>query len=282
MTSTNHRTTRLFALLAMLPLLTAAHALPQHTPYPGGIAILDIVLEPGAEAPAAFFGEQRVMLIAHPTQTNAWKALVGLPLNTAPGKHPLRVEAAGRQPFHLMFDVGDKQYRTQRLTIPDDRKVNPYAQDMDRITRERQRIDHALRQWRDDAAPTLSLASPVQGRMSDTFGSRRILNGQARKPHSGMDIAAASGTQIVSPAAGVVTELGEFFFNGNTLLIDHGHGVVTMYCHLSRFDVSAGQRVQAGEVIGAVGATGRVTGPHLHWGVSLNGAMVDPALMLAH
>ncbi len=267
-------------LATTLVLTGAAHAIPAHSPYPGGIAVLDIALQAGAPMPEAFFGEQQVMIAKHPAQANVWQAVLGLPLSLATGKHPLRVHAAGRQPFHLMFDVHNKPYRTQRLTIPDDRKVNPYAQDMERITAERKRIDHALGQWRSAAAPTLALASPVQGRMSDTFGSRRILNGQARKPHSGMDIAAASGTRILAPADGVVSERGEFFFNGNTLLIDHGHGLITMYCHLSRFDVAPGQQVQAGQLIGAVGATGRVTGAHLHWGVALNGAMVDPALML--
>lgn len=248
-------------------------ALPRESRVPGGIAIVPI--PGGTQAPSVTFKERRVAVLR---QDKGWQAIVGIPLDTLPGSQVLQVDT-GEKRIEVPFRVAEKNYRTQHLTIKNERQVSPHPDDLKRIETERLRSQAALTTFTPVELP-LALASPVAGPRSDSFGSRRFFNGQPRKPHSGMDIAAPKGTAIVSPAAGKVVEVGDFFFNGNTVFIDHGSGLVTMYCHLDRIDVKAGDELEQGSRIGTVGATGRVTGPHLHWGVSLNGAMVDPALML--
>jgi murein DD-endopeptidase MepM/ murein hydrolase activator NlpD len=212
-------------------------------------------------------------------QNDRWTAVVGIPLTTAAGKQTLEVRTANGA-TDVAFQVAEKHYRTQHLTIKNQRQVDPAPDDLKRIGSESQRSNTALSMFTAIGSPVLQLDSPVAGRRSDSYGSRRVFNGQPRNPHSGMDIAAARGTPIHSPAAGVVVEAGDFFFNGNTLYIDHGHGLVTMYCHLETVEAKVGDTLARGQRIGTVGATGRVTGPHLHWGVALNRAMVDPALFL--
>jgi murein DD-endopeptidase MepM/ murein hydrolase activator NlpD len=211
---------------------------------------------------------------------SAYTAVVGLPLATKPGTHTLKLQDASGKTTKRSFTVAEKTYQSQHITIKNKRMVNPEKRDLERIGREKQQIRTALATWNERSPETLRFALPVQGPVSSPFGLRRFFNEQARKPHSGLDLAADEGTLITAPAAGRIADTGDFFFNGNTVFIDHGQGLVTMYCHMSRIDVKPGQEVRGGEVIGAVGKTGRVTGAHLHWGVSLNDARVDPVLFL--
>jgi murein DD-endopeptidase MepM/ murein hydrolase activator NlpD len=208
-------------------------------------------------------------------------AVIGIPLDTDPGRQMARLDRGdGRPATTVVFEVAPKTYEEQRLTVENQRHVDPSPEDLERIAVERKRIDKALSTYSPDLQPLLRLAAPVAGARSSSFGLRRFFNGQARSPHSGMDIAAAAGTPIVNPARGRVLDTGDFFFNGQTVFVDHGQGVVAMYCHLSRTDVKPGDEVGAGAQLGLVGATGRVTGAHLHWGIAVNRAMVDPVLLL--
>ncbi|MFL6547100.1 MAG: peptidoglycan DD-metalloendopeptidase family protein [Povalibacter sp.] len=263
-----------FLLLLAFSCVSMSMDMPREARVPGGLAYLKV--PGGDQPPRVLFGGYQAAVIR---KDKDWIAVVGIPLATTPGRQAVQV-FDGASKKEIAFDVVDKKYRTQNLTIKNQRQVDPNPDDLKRIAAEQERSSAALSRFTALGTPTLTLASPVEGVRSDSYGSRRVFNGQPRNPHSGMDIAAATGTPIYAPASGKVVEAGEFFFNGNTLYIDHGFGLVTMYCHLSSIAVKAGDQVTAGQLIGKVGATGRVTGPHLHWGVALNRAMVDPALFL--
>ncbi len=263
------------ALLLTLPTSAALAALPQQSLVPGGVAVVDVgdAQEP---APAVTFNGRRVLTVHEGAR---WMAVVGMALSTKPGTVHLDVRPLQGAPRKLPLTLADKRYVEQRLKVAPG-QVDLAPADLARVEVEQKRIRSSLDSFSDTKPATLKLRSPVTGPRSSSYGLRRVFNGQPRAPHSGMDIAAPTGTPIIAPADGVVLDGGEFFFNGGTLFIDHGGGFVTMYCHLSAWDVKPGDVVKAGEVIAKVGATGRVTGPHLHFGVTLNGTMVDPALFL--
>jgi len=252
--------------------------LPIVRSVPGGVAMLRLSAPSGA-APHAWLGPAQVMVIA---RRGSWYALVGLPLSQPPGLAELRLDDGPP----VRFEVRPWRYREQHLQVAP-AQVDLSAADLARVAQEQARIHDLLATFtapptpaRPASAPDLTLHPPIEGRRSSSFGLRRFFNGAARDPHSGMDIAARAGTPVGAAAAGTVLGAENYFFNGNTVLVDHGAGLITMYCHLSSFSVAPGQRVAAGEPIGAVGATGRVTGPHLHFAVALNRAFVDPALFL--
>lgn len=268
---------RALVLLLLLGLLlpAAAQALPRHAPVPGGVAVLPLD-EGGPTAPQVALGDRPLAVVR---QGSRWFALVGIPLDTAaPGR--LTVVVAGSQGLRTVtLDVQPKAYPTQRLTVRDQRKVEPTDEDLRRIEREKEHTDRLKNAWREaDVDPDFVL--PAAGPLSSRFGLRRIFNGQPRNPHGGLDVAVGTGAPIRAPAPGVVVDRGDYFFNGHTVFIDHGRGLISAAMHLSRSDVGIGQTVRRGEVIGAAGATGRVTGPHLHWAVFLNGTAVDPELFL--
>lgn len=260
----------LFILLITSTL--SAMAQPKSNPVPGGVAIIPLESK-SSDRPEYYFNTNQVMILK---ENNTWLAVVGIPLSTQPGVH--HIESASKQ--KISFEVKGKVYKTQRLKIKNDRQVNPYKNDLKRIQKERIVMNAAYDHFEDVPDPHLAFQLPVKGRFSSPFGLKRFFNDQPRSPHSGLDIAAAEGVDIVAPAEGKVVVTGNFFFNGNTILLDHGQGLISIYCHLSSTKVKVGDRVTKGGLIGSVGQTGRVTGPHLHWGVSLNGAKVDPGLFV--
>ncbi len=246
---------------------TAALALPQHDPVPGGIALVTVRSNNQVR-----FNQDPVMVLE---QEGQYIAVLGIPLSVAPGEKYLDTPD-GR----VAFTVHHRDYKVQRLRIDDDRQVNPLPRDLERIAREREEMTQAFTHFSHPNTVETDFQLPVQGVVSSTFGLQRLLNDQPRAPHSGIDIAAPEGDIIIAPSPGMVLASGDYFFNGNTILLDHGQGLITMYCHLSSLEVGIGDRVVASQTIGKVGKTGRVTGPHLHWAVSLNNARVNPELFL--
>jgi murein DD-endopeptidase MepM/ murein hydrolase activator NlpD len=263
------------ATFLSLTLATGAWAAPAAAPIrtaavPGGIA--RVVLPATAQAPQVRYRGERVLVRAN---GQGWVALVGLPLSVAPG--PATLEVDGRS---VPFTIHPKRYPEQHLTLKNLRQVNPNPEDEVRIAREQALIGPQWQAWPAGLTPALRFQQPTPGRLTASFGMRRFFNGEARNPHPGLDIAAPKGRAVGAPAAGVVLLTGDFFFSGNTVLIGHGEGVVSLLCHLTDVTVQAGQALQPGQLIGHVGSTGRATGPHLHWTLSFNNARVDPGLAL--
>ena len=240
-------------------------------PVPGGVAVVD--LGPDASAPSASFQGKPVLVINEGQRR--WIAIVGLPLTLKPG--PQQISSQGRQ---LSFEVGSKHYAEQRITLKNTQMDNPDTSNLKRIERELAEQTRAYQQFSPGTPSNLQLDKPVNGPLSSRFGLRRFFNGEERNPHSGLDFAVPAGTKIKAPAAGKVTLIGNYFFNGNTVFVDHGQGFISMFCHLSKIDVVLGQQLPRGAVLGRVGATGRATGPHMHWNISLNDARVDPAIFI--
>ena len=283
------RRSALLGSIGLLALPTASRAAtaaqpsavwPRASQVPGGVARLS--LGPAATRPVAQVrtaaGDVPLLVLGDMIE---WTALVGIPLATVPGTASIFVNTPEGGQRQLDYSVAPKRYLEQRLKVAPG-KVDLSPADEARYERERTHLATVMATFSEPLPQNaLSMRVPVPGRRSSSFGLRRVFNGQARSPHSGMDIAAGTGTPVLAPLPGRVIDTGDYFFNGNTVWLDHGGGLLSMMCHLSEIGVQPGDRLKTGERLGAVGATGRVTGPHLHWSVMLNRAMVDPALFLA-
>ena len=250
-------------------LLTAALAAP------GGVAAVPVGR--GAQPPQVTVDTMRVLVTR---DAKEWCALVGIPLSAKPGEKIVldirRPNAPGQQ---RRVTVGRKKYPSQRISVPREQaELSP--EQLAQYEKERAHLREVLGTFSDPAPATVALREPVAGRRSGSFGSRRIINGEARSPHSGMDIAAALGMPVLAAGSGRVIDVGEYLFLGKTVILDHGQGFLSLYSHLSEVDAAPGETLAAGAAIGKVGMTGRATGPHLHFSVYLNMAAIDPAYFL--
>lgn len=212
-----------------------------------------------------------------------WRALVGIDLDVAPGAYDVTVEtgpAAAPARARRRLVVTAKQFPTRRLTVNPD-FVDPPATVLARIEAEAKRISAI---WQSSATSPLwsgAFTPPVPERANSAFGTRSIFNGQARSPHGGADFPSPEGTAVRAPNAGRVVLAGDLYYTGQTIAIDHGLGLVSLFAHLSAIDVLEGASVKPGQVVGRVGSTGRVTGAHLHWTVRAGGARIDPLSLVA-
>ena len=264
----------LWAVLAPLGAAAQMPELPTQRGVPGGVVAVSLGAAP--VRPQAHANEVPLMVLGEPSH---WVALVGIPLSAKPGTATIQVRRAGRAEARLTYKIEAKQYAEQHLKVAP-RTVDLSKEDLARYEREREHQSEIIATFSEPLPAVLRMHQPTPGVRSSSFGLRRVFNGQPRAPHNGMDIAASEGTPVVAPATGRVIDTGDYFFNGNTVWIDHGAGLLSMLCHLSAIDVKPGDTVAVGQRIGAVGATGRVTGAHLHWSLSLNRTMVDPELFV--
>ncbi len=263
-------------LITLLFISLSAYSLPTDSRVPGGIAVIE--LGKSSSAPQVIYNKENV-LVTRKSEQEPWQAWVGIPLKQPLGTAHIEVNGQPQS-----FTVNSFSYPEQRLTVKN-KHVNPNAEQMERISREFKQMNKVYKSHTALADLKNSgfqgMIWPLNGPQSSAFGLRRFFNDQERNPHSGIDIAAPTGTQINAPAAGKVVLTGHFYFNGKSVFIDHGQGLISMLCHMSEIEVKEGDMVSANDPIGLVGATGRVTGPHLHWTVSLNNARIEPKLLLA-
>jgi murein DD-endopeptidase MepM/ murein hydrolase activator NlpD len=236
--------------------------------------------EPVDELHARAFGRDLATFRLTPTR---WQTLAGIDIDTMPGVYPVSFEgtsAGGTSTAAIDVEVTAREFGRRVLTV-DDAFVNPPEPVISRITSEAVELTQLWMQSEPRRLWTGSFVRPVPGRVNGAFGSRSIFNGEARQPHGGADFLSPAGTPIHAPNSGRVLLARDLYFTGNTVVIDHGLGVFSLLAHLSAIGVQQGDMVTRGEIIGRVGATGRVTGPHLHWTVRMNGARVDPVSLLA-
>ena len=250
--------------------------------HPGEVVVLEVRAgAPLADLSATAFGHE-IRLFQDPSD-GVWRGLVGIDLTTEPGSYEVTVRAStaggGRAEIAYALDVAPKEFPTRRLKVAP-KYVDPPPDVIERILREQEETSAIFRAASPERLWRGGFARPVPGRSTSSFGRRSVFNGEARNPHSGTDFRSGEGVAIKAPNAATVALTGDLYFSGKVVILDHGWGLYSYFAHLSAIDVVEGDVVERGDVVGRVGATGRVTGPHLHWTVRLNDARVDPLALM--
>ncbi len=249
---------------------------------PGEVVLLKISSHrPLARLQASAFGREFPVFEAG--DDLSWMGLVGIDLDTKPGRYSVRLHGEERtgKPVEAddMLAVAPKRFPTRELTV-DEKFVSPPAEALARIKEESERVRGIFSTTTDQRYWNGPFRLPVPGPVISEFGKRSVYNGQSRSPHTGTDFRGAMGTPIRAPNAGRIVLAAALYYSGNTVIVDHGLGLYSYFGHLSAFDVHEGETVKTGDIVGKVGATGLVTGPHLHWSVRIAGARVDPMSLI--
>ncbi|MBF0621132.1 MAG: M23 family metallopeptidase [Magnetococcales bacterium] len=271
--------TLLLTLVATLFGLTATASAAQMTIYPplaqGAASLLTI-----SEAPAGSRFTGAVNGVPFPISASG-HGLIALDMSAKPGTRTVKVTITApnhqKEVLKKGFRIKARDYNVERIDGLPKKKVDLDNKDLTRAGGESKKIKATYKRRTETAFFSNGFRMPATGRFSGVFGSRRILNGKSRRPHNGVDIAAPTGTPITAIAPGIVALVGDdYFFTGNTVVLDHGHGAVSLYAHMDEIFVKEGEILRPDTIIGKIGMTGRVTGPHLHMGVLVRGARVDP------
>jgi hypothetical protein len=265
-------------LAAVVALAAIELSLQARAVEPGELVVLAIVLPEHRDAVRVRAFDRDAAAFA--IDDRQWRAVVGIDLGVKPGTHVVSVDAGPGLAATLNLVVARHRFPTRRLTV-DEGFVTPPPQVTDRIAQEAALLDATWRRVTPERLWSVPFVRPVPQPANSRFGTRSIFNGQPRGAHGGADFLSPAGTPIHAPNGGRVAIARDLYFTGNTVVIDHGLGIFSMLAHLSAIDVGEGDRVEADQTVGLVGATGRVTGPHLHWAVRANGARVDPLSLLA-
>ncbi len=264
---------------------------PLQTPSPISVNVTARALEPGEvvaltiHAPANVtitMSSPRGAIVPFRIDDTTWRALTGIDLDVPAGPYPLTIttDRPDEPPLTHTLTVGTKQFATRRLRVAP-RYVEPPPAELDRVLEEARVLAAFFDTPSEQQLWDGPFEAPVPDAPNSAFGSRSVFNGQPRSPHGGADFASPTGRRVRAPNHGRVLLAGDLYYTGGTVVVDHGLGLVSLFAHLSRIDVKAGANVAKDDVLGLVGATGRVTGPHLHWTVRMGGARVDPLSLIA-
>jgi murein DD-endopeptidase MepM/ murein hydrolase activator NlpD len=259
--------------LAVITILVAATL---YTAAQGSAVQLKVPNEPGTKSVQVMWQEKKVPAFR---VDDVWTTLLGIDLDTKPGRHAaealLTKDDGSVESREIAIEVAARKFPVTRLRV-EPRFTQLSKADQDRSSRESREVGAIYRRITTGLVPDEVFIVPIPGGSGTNFGERRVFNGQARAPHSGADLRAATGTPVHATNRGRVVLAKNLFYSGNTVIVDHGLGIYSLYAHLSRMDVKRGDDVKSNQIVGLAGATGRVTGPHLHWAIRMQGARVDP------